>query len=232
MTMMHLYFPVTTVLSKLHSLFRSFFLIAVKRIPKPVKICNAEVDIGFIVDVSTSLLDLSSYKQYIKNIAQGFGISKAGTRAGIVSYAAKATLDIKLSDHTSADSFIKAVNKINLKSSSGSTNIDEAFNLAYTKLFSKKNGARNHVPQLIVMLTSGKYDQNRNNLSTSKNVSAIHEAGIKVIVLATGSAVNRKQITAIGKIPENIFFVKNLTELISEKFIRKTGTRACLNTGK
>ena len=189
------------------------------------------MDLGFLIDTSvTSKTDLLSQKKYIKRIVEGFAISESGARAGLVLFADRATLNIKLSDHYSVASFIKAVNRIPLKNSLNPVRFGGALNVAYTQLFNEKNGGRRNVPQLIIVLSAGKQDAS--GLSLSKQVSAIHEAGIKVIVLGIGSAVNRDQIATIGKVPENIFFAKDFKELTSDEFIRNTSTRACLNAGK
>ena len=211
-----------------------YSLFPVKQIPKPaelIKVCSGEVDIGFILDASVSLnADLSREKQYIKRLLKRFEVSKSGARAGLVSFADKATLNIKLSDYDTLDDFADAVSKTTLKNSLNPVRIDKALRAAYTQLFSEKNGARRNAPQLIILLTASGHD-GQDSVS-SKDVSAIHEAGIKVIVLGIGSAVNHRQIADIGKNPENIFFLKDFKELSSEEFVKMTSVRACLNTGK
>ena len=204
-----------------------------KQTRKPAKLlkaCSGEVDIGFILDASvTSNTDLSNEKQYIKRLLQRFQVSKSGARTGLVSFSDRAALSIKLSDHYNLDNFTDAVSKLSLKKSLIPFRVGQALKVAYTELFNERNGARRNVPQLIILLTSS--GQSKNDPGASKDISAVHEAGIKVIVLGIGSAVNQRQMTDVGKDPENIFFVKDFKELTSEEFIKKTSFRACLNTG-
>ena len=68
---------------------------------------HSHYDVG-----TTSLLQLE--KDFLKSLAEAFGVSSQGTRAGVVTFSSKAKHSIKLKDHKNVDSFKAAVDGIPL----------------------------------------------------------------------------------------------------------------------
>ena len=49
--------------------------------------CKSKVDVGYILDASGSLLnDYDAEKDFLKALAQSFGVSKDGSRGGVVTF--------------------------------------------------------------------------------------------------------------------------------------------------
>ena len=49
--------------------------------------CKSKVDVGYILDSSGSLVnDYENEKDFLKALAQSFGVSEDGSRAGVVTF--------------------------------------------------------------------------------------------------------------------------------------------------
>ena len=65
-----------------------------------VKKCRTVVDVGFILDSSGSLKDdYQNEKDFLKNLAGTFGISKDGSRASVITFSYYSDLSILFKDH-------------------------------------------------------------------------------------------------------------------------------------
>lgn len=132
---------------------RRIFNFSLDALPTNPK-CTAVVDIGFILDSSGSLRnDYGNEKAFLKTLAQAFGVSKDGSHAGVITFSSRAEHSIKLNDFDRLDKFNGAVDKI--RHMNGYTKIDRALRLAQKSLFTKQNGGRRNVKQLIILMTDG-----------------------------------------------------------------------------
>ena len=90
----------------------------------------------------------------------------------------KANIDIRLDDFHDTDSFNSAVDDISLISSS--TNIDKALRLTDKQFFTKKNGARDGIPKLVVLITDGVQTVKKAD-DPSDIASEMQKRGIKLV---------------------------------------------------
>ena len=59
--------------------------------------CSAKVDVGFILDSSGSLRnDYHNEKKFLNALVNAFGISREGSRAGVVTFSLRAEHSIKV----------------------------------------------------------------------------------------------------------------------------------------
>lgn len=99
----------------------------------PVISCQYKVDLGFVLDSSGSLENnYVNEKYFLKTIASSFGISKDGTRAGVITFSYTAKNSIKMNDHYDVASFNAAVDEIPLMGYT--TRIDRALRMAQVGL--------------------------------------------------------------------------------------------------
>ena len=120
--------------------------------------CKSIVDVGFILDSSGSLRnEYQKEKDFLKSLAEAIGISKEGSRAGVITFSYKAEHSIKMKDHTDILDFNAAVDAIPLMGST--TRIDRALRLTQKELFSANNGALANNQNMLILLTDGSQTQ-------------------------------------------------------------------------
>ena len=70
--------------------------------------CNVVSDAAFLLDSSGSIgSHYQDEKNFLKAIAAAFGLSKDGSRAGVITFSSISTLSIKLNAHHDINSFDK-----------------------------------------------------------------------------------------------------------------------------
>ena len=75
--------------------------------------CNVIADVAFILDSSGSIgKNYQNEKNFLKAIAGAFGVSKDGSRAGVVTFASRSKLSIKLNAYRNIASFNKVRNSL------------------------------------------------------------------------------------------------------------------------
>ena len=184
------------------------------------------MDVGFIVDSSGSLTtEYHKQKKFVKQLAESFQISQSGTRAGVILFSYHAEHRIKLLDHDSTSTFNKAVDDLPLMRST--TRIDKALLLVQKGLFTKKNGGREGVPKLLILLTDGSQTPGDDAKDPAKLAEAIRKSGVKFVVVAMGAAVNKTELTEISGDPSNLHIADTFDQLISPDFIRNISEASC-----
>ena len=75
--------------------------------------CNVIADVAFILDSSGSIgKNYQNEKNFLKAIAGAFGVSKDGSRAGVITFSTRSKLSIKLNAYRNIASFNKARNSL------------------------------------------------------------------------------------------------------------------------
>ena len=186
---------------------------------------------GFIVDSSGSLRnEYAKEKDFVKQVAEGFGISQSGTRAGVVLFSQNAELHVKFDQYNKITDFQNAVDNLPLMGMT--TRIDKALKVAYDQLFSMANGMRLKTSKVLILLTDGEQTQDADAIAPSLAVMPFHEAGIKVIVVGIGKSVKPGELRSIVKSPSNLYFAKDFDQLKSETFVEDIIDSSCKVSGK
>ena len=192
--------------------------------PKPP--CGTIADIGFILDSSGSLKDdYQNEKDFLKSLAATFGVSKDGSRAGIVTFSYYAKLSIKLSDHTDIFAFNDAVDVIPLMGST--TRIDKALRLTQNELFTLENGARPGIPKILILLTDGSQTQDAGAEDPGDISNELRNSGITLIVVGIGSGTNATELAHMAGGADNAFSAASFDELIGGDFIKQLSDKSC-----
>ena len=193
--------------------------------------CTASIDVGFIVDSSGSLRsEYSKEKDFVSQVVEGFGISRSGTKAGLVLFSRNAELCVKFDQFNNVADFQNAVDNLPLMGMT--TRIDKALKVAYDQLFSTENGMRPKTPKVVILLTDGEQTQDADAIAPSLAVMPFHEAGIKVMVVGIGSGVKPAELASIVKSPSNLYFAKDFDQLKSKKFVEDIIDDSCKNLSK
>lgn len=190
--------------------------------------CDNIADIGFVVDSSGSLRrSFGKEKDFVKILADGFGISVDGSRAGIVTFSYDAVLTAKMSDHKDMKDFRSSVDRIPYMGYT--TRIDKALKVARDELFVKSNGARAGVPKILFILTDGSQTKDKDAVNPASIAAELREKlGVVTFVIGIGRNVVPGELNEIaGGIPSRMFLAKDFNELLSSVFVAEISKAYC-----
>lgn len=211
------YFMLNTVnLEKTVNKFDFIFSIAVAK-------CKNVANIGFIVDSSGSLRrEYGKEKEFVKQLAESFEISEAGSRAGVVTFSYHAKLSIAMNQHTSVKDFNKAVDEEPLMGYT--TRIDKALQLAKEQLMV---GARSDAPRIVFLLTDGSQTASADAVDPAIVAKQLRDDGIQLIVIGIGKKTKVAELQAIAGNNANVYLAKDFDELKSTEFVQKISKVGC-----
>jgi len=192
------------------------------RVPK----CHRSLDVGFIVDSSGSLsADYHKEKDFVKTLASAFHIGPDGSRAGVITFSARAEHNIKMKDHADLDSFKAAVDAIPLMG--GTTRIDLALRLAQTELFASASGGRPKIPDVMILLTDGTQTKNGMWEDPCTITDEMRKAGVHIFVIGIGSSIDMAELDDMAGGAGKSLSAKSFDELIEGPFITKLTRKTC-----
>ena len=194
--------------------------------------CKLRADLGFIIDGSVGKAEtLRKEKNFIKGVVSAFGISEDGAHAGVVVGGSQEKLAIKMNEHMNSSGFEVAVSSIGLSGAQGLTRLDKALVLAYDELFSAGKGARDHVGQVLMLLTTKKQLDSVDGDSLSLAVSRFNEAGIKMIVVVVGKNADKDKLKTLAKDKRDVYHVEKFDELTATSLQESIAKSACKASG-
>ena len=134
-----------------------------------IKKCSKRIDIGFALDASGSMGSRSFAKEreFVIDMLKQFDLSREETNAGVIVYSLHSKLVIKLNEFYDLERFRKALNtrspwktgrqvaRMRHKWMNHQTRIDRALRMASFEFFTKHNGDRPNVRNVLIFLTDG-----------------------------------------------------------------------------
>jgi len=146
------------------------------------------------------------------------GLSEAGIRAGVVSFAWNAKVDIKFTDHFDDDAFNAAVDDIPLDG--GATRIDTALKTADQQLFHPDNGHRAGAAKYLLVITDGSqtYSPGHKTDDPSTVTDDMKARGYNIMVLGIGSDINPEELDDMAR-PFRSFRAKSFDDLLSGGYV-------------
>ena len=178
---------------------------------------QCQADVGFVVDVSGSLYhNFTDEMSFIKQLADVLGVSEGGVHAGIVLYSDTAAMAIPFSTGRTAIGFKSTVDALVCKG--GKTRIDYGLNVAWDELFQTSNGMRESVPKAVIVLTDGECNPTC-EWRDSPPGRRFREAGIRVIVVAIGTAVNKGELMPLVADSSDFYNAIDFRELVTTAFV-------------
>ena len=191
--------------------------------------CTKSADIAFIIDSSGSV-GVKNYqlqKDFVKAIAESFGIRPTGSRAGVIISNKETTMNIKFSDHLHVEDFKEAVDK--LPYTRGTAKLDHALNVAISQLLVAQGGARPGLSKILIIVTSGKENQTGDSDLLSVFAQKLRRIGVTVYVMGIGEKVDGKLLSSLVTKKENVFLEESFETLMMTT--RQVAKIACDNAG-
>lgn len=178
------------------------------------------------MDSSGSLRDdYQTEKDFLKSMAAAFGISRYGSRAGVITFSAHAEHSIKLCDHSEINSFNAAVDKIPLMGAT--TRIDKAFRLTQHEMFTLMYGGRTGVRKIVILLTDGTQTSDSDSEDPAQIADELRMSGITVLVVGVGPATNAVELARMAGGADNSFIATSFDDLVSGEILDKLTEKSC-----
>ena len=149
-------------------------------------------------------------------------------RSAVVTYGKNATVKASLSQFPNVTEFEEAVNKIAKdKGQNRSFRLDEAMNLATTKVFSE---ARPGVTKIVLILTDGGPAAGSNTLRVKQAFEASRKADIRVVTLGIGQGIDVQVWRDMVVYDQDFIQLTDPQDLTSK--IHELATTICTAAGK
>ncbi len=161
-------------------------------------------------------------KEFVKQLAEAFEISEAGSRAGVATFSYYAKLSIAMNQHRSVNEFNEAVDKEPLMGSL--TRIDRALVLAKEQLMV---GARSDAPRIVFLLTDGSQTASVDAMNPAIVARQLRDDGIQLIVIGIGKKIEVAELQAIAGNKANLYLAKDFDELKSREFVQRISKASC-----
>ncbi|XP_034748704.1 collagen alpha-1(XIV) chain-like [Etheostoma cragini] len=199
-------------------------------IPPAKEVCKAaKADLVFLVDGSWSIGD-DNFLKIIRFLYSTSGaldrIGPAGTQVAIAQFSDDARTEFKLNSYADKERLLDAINKISYKG--GNTKTGRAIQHVKENIFTAEGGMRRGVPNVLVVLTDGRSQDDVNKVSKEMQMEGY-------IVFAIGFAdADYGELVSIASKPSDrhVFFVDDLDAFakIEEKlvtFVCEAATATC-----
>ena len=179
------------------------------RIARRAPSCLIPMDIAFLLDSSSNAGQdgYQTQKDFVKLLSRNLAMSVTGTRVGVISYSAQASLDVAFQEHSNPDDLKATIDTLQFKG--GASRIDKALDLALNVLFS---GARPGIPKVAVLLTDlainvTEYDTLR------KAVVPYRTEGVEVIAVGIGPQADLQELRVLVGSEEYILGAESFRRL-------------------
>ena len=161
--------------------------------------CTTEIDIVFIMDGSGSIRR-NNWDKLLDFVAKIImELPRTGPQVGAIVFSRNARVAFQLDRTNNLDSARNAI--LNIPYPRGATETAEALELAKTDLFVAANGDRPGVPNVAIVITDGKSDDNDETLEAAE---ALHDDGVHVFSVGIGNNLDEEELRKISSPPQEV----------------------------
>lgn len=175
------------------------------------EVCDTELDVGVILDASSSVLRENYVRMldFFKELTDHFIIGKDKVRFGLMHYAARPYVDIRISDskYWTADNLKEKIETIHW--TQGGTRTDRALALAESEFYCPKCDVREHAQKVLVVVTDGK----SRGKSMDEATQAIKAMGVRMIAIGITNHVDQDQLNQIASHPDDVININDFRSL-------------------
>lgn len=175
------------------------------------KVRPVKADIVFLVDSSSGAgrdgFDIQ--KDFVKSVAKSLNLGPGNSRAAFITYSTHSRLTIQLGAQGTREEFDDAVDRLTYI---GRTRrMDRALEGAALVL----KEARQNVPKIVILLTTGKQSQEADAKSLDQAVGPLRALGATTYVVAIGQEPDKKELAPVVD-DEDVFLVQSLDGLLAQ----------------
>ena len=169
-------------------------------------VCEADVDIGFLIDGSGSIRDANPADrsfdnwnlllQFVANVIDR--LPRSGTRVGAVLFSDRGELLFRLNQYSDLADARDAI--LRTRYPGANTNTSGGLYVARSQLFNVNNGDRPNVPNLLIAITDGKstFDSER----TIPIAEDLRRDGVQIVAVGITNSVDENELRGISSRPQ------------------------------
>ena len=166
------------------------------------------------MDVSSSVKNhTDDEKLFVKKLLSSLIVSPQGAQVSVTTFANRAKLMIKFSDHESASSFKTSLDALPYWGST--TKIDLGIKVALEQMFKESNGMRSDAIQTMVLMTDGQ----QTGVDFGSWRKKFNDARIRVLVVGFGN-VRKIDLKHLLNDDADFYIAKDFDELNRDSFIK------------
>lgn len=175
-----------------------------------------KADIAFLIDVTKGSEGLVEEKKFIKAIAQFCDITEGSNHAAVATFTSRASVPIKLNEHSDVISFQLAVETL----SSDLKQIGMPLSLAQKGIFNLDNGGRTGVKKIAIVVS----DASKTSLARGFKRELSYD-GIEVVSVTVGRAKKGRYTPSL--LDDTSYNVDSYEELSQDFLIDAIGEQVC-----
>ena len=183
------------------------------------------MDLVFALDSSGSIgsVDYQKVREFTNEIIDNFQIGVQHTHVGVLTFSEDAQVQIRLDDTFNKEELKEKVSAV--KYFGYRTATDDALRVANTDMFSTRGGARQGVPQVLIVLTDGKCTVCTESVATA--VAPLKARGVNIYTIGVTNGINNTELAMIASQPQSLhmFNVDNFDQL--KNLVINLQTRSC-----
>ena len=189
--------------------------------------CFQDADVGFIIDSSASIdnQEYQDQKDAVKSMIQCLHESGDGFITGMIQFSA----DAEIIYHLNAPESAVNITIDNMDRDPSTTRIDKALRLAQSQLFTRINGDREFIPNVLFVALDGSQTKAQGWENPNGIADEIRAAGTDIVVLGIGNEISQFEILQLaGGRQDRVFYAKDFDEFTQRSFIKQVIKRACV----
>lgn len=171
---------------------------------------TTKADVAFIMDSSGSIGidDYNKEKEFVKELANIFDISKGQARSSVIIYDDFPKLIFGFEDRLDNRNVSAAIE--GLEYLKGRTRIDKALAVAERVFID----ARPTVPRIAFILTDGKQTEDFDAKPLDVASKPLKDLGVKMYVIGIGAHVDINELNLLAERPQDVFTVDSFDDLL------------------
>ena len=151
-------------------------------------------------------------KDLVSQQARSYNISNGGVQFSVISYSDTATTDLAINRGTNLNAVKKALDQI--KPSDRERHIERALRTVREKIIYKRDGIRDYVNKVLVLLLVGKNTPSALQ-ELMREAKSLNTAGIDLAIVGIGPNVNEDEVKVVAANPEDVVLVKSADNILS-----------------
>ena len=187
--------------------------------------CKQPIDLVFALDASGSVQQqgFDLIKQFTKDIINDFNIGISDTHVGVLTFSEYAEPQIRLTETFDKTELFQMIDSLNYPGYRTAT--DDALRVANTDFFSRTGGARQDVPQVLILLNDGKCTVCTEPVKDA--AQRLKDRGVDIYTIGVTNFIKEQELQDIASYPvsSHYFKVERFDEL--KNIVNELQSRTC-----